>query len=85
MLPLPKDLPAVIAAETERLTFFTSPLSSKGLLTAQTREALRFLIVTAGKTGTIVKLQISVRPVYDESQKIVAVEALMSPLPAGIE
>jgi len=37
------------------------------------------------KTGTIVKLQISVRPVYDESQKIVAVEALMSPLPAGVE
>jgi PAS domain S-box-containing protein len=35
------------------------------------------------KTGTIVKLQISVRPVYDESRKIVAVEAMMSPLPAG--
>ena len=37
------------------------------------------------KTGTIVKLQISVRPVYDGSQNIVAVEALMSPLPAGAE
>jgi len=36
------------------------------------------------KTGTIVKLQISVRPVYDESRKIVAVEAVMSPLPAGL-
>ena len=35
------------------------------------------------KAGTIVKLQISVRPVYDESRKIVAVEAMMSPLPAG--
>jgi PAS domain S-box-containing protein len=35
------------------------------------------------KTGTILKLQISVRPVYDESRKIVAVEAMMSPLPAG--
>jgi PAS domain S-box-containing protein len=35
------------------------------------------------KTGTIVKLQISVRPVYDGSQGIVAVEAMMSPLPAG--
>ena len=34
------------------------------------------------KTGTIVKLQVSVRPVYDENQKIVAVEAVMSPLPA---
>jgi len=35
------------------------------------------------KTGTIVKLQISVRPVYDASQSIVAVEAVMSPLPSG--
>jgi PAS domain S-box-containing protein len=35
------------------------------------------------KTGTIVKVQVSVRPVYDESQKIVAVEAVMSPLPTG--
>jgi PAS domain S-box-containing protein len=35
------------------------------------------------KTGTIVKLQISVRPVYDGSQGIVAVEAMMSPLPSG--
>jgi PAS domain S-box-containing protein len=35
------------------------------------------------KTGTIVKVQVSVRPVYDEGQKIVAVEAVMSPLPSG--
>jgi PAS domain S-box-containing protein len=33
------------------------------------------------KTGSIVKVQISLRPVYDDSQKIVAVEAMMSPLP----
>ena len=37
------------------------------------------------KTGTIVKLQVSVRPVYDEGRKIVAVEAVMSPLPAGAQ
>ena len=37
------------------------------------------------KTGTIVKVQISVRPVYDESREIVAVEAMMSPLPANAE
>jgi PAS domain S-box-containing protein len=36
------------------------------------------------KTGTIVKVQVSVRPVYDESRKIVAVEAIMTPL-AGAE
>jgi PAS domain S-box-containing protein len=34
------------------------------------------------KTGTIVKVQVSIRPVYDENQKIVAVEAMMSPLVA---
>ena len=32
------------------------------------------------KTGTIVKVQISVRPVYDENRKIVGVEAMMSRL-----
>ena len=37
------------------------------------------------KTGTIVKVQISLRPVYDESRKIVAVEAMMSALPASAE
>lgn len=35
------------------------------------------------KSGAIVKVQISLRPVHDDSGKIVAVEALMSPLPAG--
>jgi PAS domain S-box-containing protein len=35
------------------------------------------------KSGAIVKVLISVRPVYDEGQKIAAVEAIMSPLPAG--
>ena len=37
------------------------------------------------KSGTIVKVQISLRPVYDEGQKIVAVEAMMSALPATAE
>jgi PAS domain S-box-containing protein len=32
------------------------------------------------KTGAIVKVQVSVRPVYDEKGKIGAVEAIMSPL-----
>jgi PAS domain S-box-containing protein len=37
------------------------------------------------KTGSIVKVQISLRPVYDASQEIVAVEAMMSPLASGAE
>jgi hypothetical protein len=32
------------------------------------------------KTGTIVKVQVSVRPVYDEKGKIVAVEAVIGAL-----
>ena len=36
------------------------------------------------KTGEIVKVQISVRPVYDGEQ-IVAVEAMMSPLATGTD
>jgi PAS domain S-box-containing protein len=35
------------------------------------------------KSGAIAKVQVSVRPVYGEGQKIVAVEAMMSPLPSG--
>lgn len=35
------------------------------------------------KSGSIMKLQISVRPVYDADGKIVAVEAVMSPAPEG--
>ena len=35
------------------------------------------------KSATITKVQVSVRPVYGEGQKIVAVEATMSLLPAG--
>ncbi|MCP4618405.1 MAG: PAS domain S-box protein [Bradyrhizobium sp.] len=35
------------------------------------------------KSGAIVKVQISLRPVHDESRKIVAVEAMMRALPAG--
>jgi len=37
------------------------------------------------KSGLIVKMQVSVRPVYDENGKIVAVEAVMSPLLEGAE
>ena len=56
VLPLPKELPSAIAVETERLSFFVSPLSSKGLLSAQTREALKYL-AGVSKTATIVKLR----------------------------
>jgi enamine deaminase RidA (YjgF/YER057c/UK114 family) len=40
-LDLPKDPPAVAIGQTSRLTFHVSPLSAKGLLSQQTREALK--------------------------------------------
>ncbi len=55
-LPLLKDPPLAVIAETNRLTFRTSPLSAKGLLSPQVREALRALI-RANKGAVIVKLR----------------------------
>jgi hypothetical protein len=52
-LALPKDPPAVAVAETRRLVFHVSPLSGKGLLTQQTREALRGLIKEDGGTPVV--------------------------------
>ena len=43
-LPLLKDPPAAISAETARLVFHVSPLSSKGLLSQQVRDALKVLL-----------------------------------------
>lgn len=54
-LPPPKDLPNVVVAETERLTYSVSPLMPKGLLSAQTREGLKALLHSS--RGTIVKLR----------------------------
>jgi len=56
VLPLPKDLPSAIAVEPQRLVFHVSPLSNKGLLTQQTREAIK-AIWTSTKGATIVKLR----------------------------
>jgi len=47
-LEIPKDPPAVVIAETSRLVFHTSPLSGKGLLSAQVREALKSLLKASG-------------------------------------
>ncbi len=44
VLELPKDPPAAIVADTDRLVFQVSPLSSKGLLSQQLRDALKWLL-----------------------------------------
>src|SRR5580704_9006806 len=54
-LPPPKELPAAVTAETDRLAFGASPLIGKGLLSQQTRDALKALLKT--NHGTIVKLR----------------------------
>ncbi len=55
-LPLQKEPPAAVVVETARLTFHVSPLSDKGLLSQQTRDALKALI-EANHGAAIVKLR----------------------------
>jgi enamine deaminase RidA (YjgF/YER057c/UK114 family) len=43
-LPVLKDPPLAIAAQTDRLVFRVAPLSAKGLLSQQVRDALKILI-----------------------------------------
>ena len=43
VLQLPKDPPSAVTAETARLVFHVSPLSAKGLLSQQVRDALKAL------------------------------------------
>src|SRR5215469_1603374 len=42
-LQLPKDLPNAAIGDTNRLTFYVTPLSAKGLLSQQVRDALKSL------------------------------------------
>jgi enamine deaminase RidA (YjgF/YER057c/UK114 family) len=56
VLELPKDPPTALAAETRNLIFHVSPLSAKGLLSQQTRDAVKALLKL--NTGaTIVKIR----------------------------
>jgi enamine deaminase RidA (YjgF/YER057c/UK114 family) len=54
-LALPADPPPAVVAETGRLTFAVSPLSGKGLLSQQTRDALKALMQP--NRGQIVRLR----------------------------
>lgn len=55
-LQLPKELPGAIVGETRRLTFHVTPLSSKGLLSAQIREALKAVLREAAG-GQVLKIR----------------------------
>ena len=54
-LPLPKEPPSAVTADTDRLAFQVSPLSPKGLLSQQIRDALRTLLRTSH--GTILQMR----------------------------
>ena len=54
-LAAPPELPAAVTAETDRLTYQVTPLSSKGLLSQQTRDALKILLKS--NRGPVVKLR----------------------------
>jgi len=55
-LPLLKDPPFAVVAETGRLVFHVSPLSAKGLLSQQLRDGLK-AILQLNRGATIVKLR----------------------------
>jgi enamine deaminase RidA (YjgF/YER057c/UK114 family) len=55
-LPPPRELPTAVSGETARLTFQISPLSGRGLLSQQTRDALRAL-QHSSHGATILKLR----------------------------
>jgi enamine deaminase RidA (YjgF/YER057c/UK114 family) len=52
-LDLPKDPPMVALGETRRLIFHVSPLSTKGLLSQQTRDALKAILKANGGAPVI--------------------------------
>ncbi len=55
-LQLPKELPNEIEGETGRLTFLVTPLSAKGLLSQQVRDALKYLAHNS-QGGTVLKIR----------------------------
>jgi enamine deaminase RidA (YjgF/YER057c/UK114 family) len=53
VLQLPKDPPSAVKAETARISFWVSPLSARGLLSQQVRDALKSLSRVAGSSSVI--------------------------------
>src|SRR5260370_35495919 len=53
VLQLPKDPPSAVTAETARISFSVSPLSSRGLLSQQVRDALKALSRSAGSSAVL--------------------------------
>ena len=58
-LKLPEDLPNAVTGQTARLAFHTTPLSAKGLLSPQVRDALKALQHETGGE-TVLKIRVFV-------------------------
>jgi enamine deaminase RidA (YjgF/YER057c/UK114 family) len=56
VLQLPKELPSAVSGDTRRLVFYVTPLSAKGLLSQQVRDALKALEHQSGG-NTILKIR----------------------------
>jgi len=56
VLQLPKDPPNALTVETRKLVFHVTPLSGHGLLSQQTRDAIKWLLRSANG-ATVVKLR----------------------------
>jgi enamine deaminase RidA (YjgF/YER057c/UK114 family) len=56
VLQLPKELPSAVSGDTRRLAFYVTPLSAKGLLSQQVRDALKALEHQSGG-NTILKIR----------------------------
>jgi enamine deaminase RidA (YjgF/YER057c/UK114 family) len=85
VLELPKDPPAVVTAETSRLVFHVSPLSAKGLLSQQAKDALKALLRSV-RGASIVKLRAFVAGTGDvrRVQTIVSEEFTEKRLPLPV-
>ena len=85
VLELPPEPPSAVAADTTRLAFQVSPLSAKGLLSQQTRDALKALI-RQHHHANIVKLRAFVAGTGDMRRVAMIVSEIFSdkkqPLPA---
>ncbi|MDR3701695.1 MAG: RidA family protein [Candidatus Sulfopaludibacter sp.] len=55
-LQLPRELPGSLMGDTRRLTFYVTPLSNKGLLSPQIRDALKALSRQTG-SDTVLKIR----------------------------
>ncbi|MGE5570930.1 MAG: hypothetical protein ACM3S5_17995 [Rhodospirillales bacterium] len=82
-LELPPDPPAVVTADTERLVFHVTPLTAKGLLSQQVRDALKWLL---RQKATVVRLRAFVAGTGDMRRVQAIVSEVFSdkklPLPA---